>query len=156
MLRKTYKRSGRLITVTEDVFRSSCKSPGRVSLCRFFCTAWHQYASIGGIHQSPENSPHKALLFSLICAWMTGWANNRDAGYLRRNRAHYDVTVCKWKIQTICLITANDANSRIRHWNSYFTILTKFSSLCTRSKYRKDNFLCNQWWWFYENDEILN
>ena len=46
------------------------------------------------IHRSPVNSPHKgqwcgALMFSLICAW----ANNREAGDLRRHHAHYDVTV---------------------------------------------------------------
>ena len=27
------------------------------------------------------------------CAWINGWVNNREAGDLRRNRAHYDVTV---------------------------------------------------------------
>ena len=32
-------------------------------------------------------------MFSLICAWINGWVNNGDAGDLRRNRAHYDVTV---------------------------------------------------------------
>ena len=30
--------------------------------------------------------------FLLICAWTNGWANNQDAGYLRRHRGHYDVT----------------------------------------------------------------
>ena len=30
---------------------------------------------------------------SLICAWINGWVNNRDAGDLRRHRAHYDVTL---------------------------------------------------------------
>ena len=34
-----------------------------------------------------------ALMFSLICAWINGWVNNREAGDLRRYRAHYDVTV---------------------------------------------------------------
>ena len=29
----------------------------------------------------------------LICAWTNGWANNREAGDLRRHRSHYDVTV---------------------------------------------------------------
>ena len=29
---------------------------------------------------------------SLICVWINGWVNNRDAGDLRRYRAHYDVT----------------------------------------------------------------
>ena len=33
------------------------------------------------------------LLFCLICAWTNGWVNNRDAGDLRRHRAHYDITV---------------------------------------------------------------
>ena len=32
---------------------------------------------------------------SLVCAWTNGWANNRDAGGLRRHRAHYDVTVMR-------------------------------------------------------------
>ena len=40
---------------------------------------------VRGIHRSPVNSPHKgqwrgALMFSLICAWISGWANNREAG----------------------------------------------------------------------------
>ena len=34
-----------------------------------------------------------ALVFSLIYAWINGWVNNREAGDLRRYRAHYDVTV---------------------------------------------------------------
>ena len=51
---------------------------------------------VRGIHRLPVNSPHKdqwrgALMFSLI--WTKSWANNREAGYLRRRRAHYDVTV---------------------------------------------------------------
>ena len=35
------------------------------------------------------------LLFSLICVWINCWANNREAGDLRRYRAHCDVTVMK-------------------------------------------------------------
>ena len=53
---------------------------------------------VWGIHRSPVNSPHKgqwrgALKFSLICAWINGWANNREAGDLRRHCVHYDVIV---------------------------------------------------------------
>ena len=53
---------------------------------------------VRGIHRSPMNSPHKgqwrgALMFSLICVWINGWVSNREAGDLRRHRAHYDVTV---------------------------------------------------------------
>ena len=56
---------------------------------------------VWGIHRSKVNSPHKgkwrgALMFSLICVWIKGWANNREAGDLRRYRAHYDVTVMNW------------------------------------------------------------
>ena len=45
------------------------------------------------IHRSPVNSPHKgqwrgALMFSLICVWINDWVNNREAGDLRRYRAH--------------------------------------------------------------------
>ena len=51
-----------------------------------------------GIHRPPVNSPHRgqwreAFKFSLICASINGWVNNRQAGDLRRHRAHYDVTV---------------------------------------------------------------
>ena len=53
---------------------------------------------VRGIHRWPVNPPHKgqwrwALMFSLICAWTNGWVNTRNAGDLRRHRAHYDVTV---------------------------------------------------------------
>ena len=50
------------------------------------------------IHRSPVNSQHKgqwrgSLMFSLICVWINGWMNNREAGDFRRYRAHYDVIV---------------------------------------------------------------
>ena len=53
---------------------------------------------VRGLHRSPVNSPHKgqwrgALMFSLICARINGWVNNREAGDYRRYRAHYDVIV---------------------------------------------------------------
>ena len=40
---------------------------------------------VRGIRRSPVNSPHKgqwrrALMFSLICAWMECWVNTREAG----------------------------------------------------------------------------
>ena len=55
---------------------------------------------VRGIHWSAVNSPHKgqwcrALMFSLICAWINGWVNNREAGDLKRHRAHYGVTVMR-------------------------------------------------------------
>ena len=74
--------------------------------CAAFPSSWrHQMepfsallALCAGIHRSPVNSPHKgqwrgALMFSLISAWINDWINNREAGDLRRYRAHYDVIV---------------------------------------------------------------
>ena len=54
-----------------------------------------------GIHRSPVNSPHKgqwcgALMFTLICAWINGWVNNREAADLRHHHAHYDVIIMSW------------------------------------------------------------
>ena len=34
-----------------------------------------------------------AVMFSLICAWIDDWVNNREAGDLRRHLGHYDVNV---------------------------------------------------------------
>ena len=53
---------------------------------------------VGGIHRSPVNSPLKgqrpgALMFSLICVWINGSINDREAGDLTRHHVHYDVTV---------------------------------------------------------------
>ena len=47
-------------------------------------------------HLCGEFTPHKGqwcgdLMFSLICVWINGWVNNRDASDLRRYRAHHDV-----------------------------------------------------------------
>ena len=61
-------------------------------------------------------SPHKgqwrgSLMFSLICVWISGWENNREAGDLRRYCAHYDVII-------MGLIPCMDLkNSRTIHLN---------------------------------------
>ena len=55
-----------------------------------------------GNHGSPVDFPYigkwrRTLMFSLICAWINDWANNRNAGDLRRHRPIYDVIVMsKW------------------------------------------------------------
>ena len=60
---------------------------------------------VRGIHRSSVNSAYKgqwrgALVFSLIF-WINSWVNNREAGDLRRHRAHYDVTVI-WSATLPC------------------------------------------------------
>ena len=64
------------------------------------CQTYESWPFVRGIHRSPVNSPHKvqwrgALMFSLIYAQINDWVSNREAGDLRRHRAHYDVIVMK-------------------------------------------------------------
>ena len=44
------------------------------------------------IHRT-KASDTELWFFSLICAWINIWVNNREAGDLRRYWVHYDVTV---------------------------------------------------------------
>ena len=54
---------------------------------------------VWGIQRSPVISPHKGqwhgalMIFSLICAWIKYWVNNREAGDFRRHHIHYNITV---------------------------------------------------------------
>ena len=62
---------------------------------------------VRGIHRSPVNSAHKgqwrgALMFSLICARINGTVNC-EVGDLRHHRAHYDVIVMSFPLQTFNL-----------------------------------------------------
>ena len=66
---------------------------------------------VRGIHRCPVNSPHKglwrgALMFTLICARINGWVNNREAGDLRhiacslwrhRNEETPSVQLTEWQ-----------------------------------------------------------
>ena len=79
-----------------------CLSPALKSTNHDDAIHWKHFPRywpfVQGIQRSPVNSPHKghwrgALTFSLICAWINVWVNNREAGDLRRHRAHYDVIV---------------------------------------------------------------
>ena len=62
-------------------------------------SAW--LAPCAGNSPVPVTSPHKgqwrgALFFSLFCARINGWVNNRAAGDLRRHRGQYDVIWMNW------------------------------------------------------------
>ena len=88
-----------------------CEKPDRhfadcifkfIFLCHDDVIKWKHFPRywtfVWEIHRSPVNSPHigqwrGALMFSFICAWVNGGVNNREAGDLRRHRAHYDVIV---------------------------------------------------------------
>ena len=93
---------------------------------KYFSRYW---PFVGGIHRSPVNSPHKvqcrgALMFSLICAWINGWVNNREAGDLGHHRVHYDVTVM-WFVETVCTClqqTEQNPLDPVSIWKSYFGV----------------------------------
>ena len=88
---------------------------------------------VKGIHRSPVDSPRKgqwrgALNFFLIWAWTNDWANNREAGDLRRHRAYCDVnsSILKWNCEWYFFhlshaLFFNQAifafNIPPRHWN---------------------------------------
>ena len=85
-----------------------------------------------GIHRSPVNSPHKgqwrwALMFSLICVWISGWVNICEAGDLRRYCAHNDVFV-------MCCALNSEMNRLIRETPIHISIswhtLFNSASLC--------------------------
>ena len=68
---------------------------------------------VRGLHRSPVNSPHKgqwrgALMFTLICTRINDWVNNREAGDLRPNRAHYGVIVMKIETHLMYSICRQD------------------------------------------------
>ena len=91
---------------------------------------------VRGIHRGPVNSPHKgqwrgALMFSLICVWINGWVNNREAGDLRRYHAHYDVTVMCSKPggNTVHKVELIDLevwlNIRVQNWSPWWVCLVR-------------------------------
>ena len=98
------------------------------------------------IHQSPVNSPHKgqwrgALVFSLICVWINGWVNNREAGDLRRHRDHYDVSVMEsissWAIAHVYSLWwpyRETRQSDICYADTLHCISTRFRPLCAPLK----------------------
>ena len=61
-----------------------------------FC-AWN--SPVAG--EFPSQRPvMRNFMFSLVGVWINGWVKNREAGVLRRHRAHYDVIVMKCNIRT--------------------------------------------------------
>ena len=87
---------------------------------------WKQFPRnwpfLRGIHRSPVKYPHKgqwrgALMFSLICAWINAWVNNREAGDLRRYRSHYDVTIMCERHAECLMCMGFMEEIALLHWN---------------------------------------
>ena len=63
-------------------------------------------------------------MFSLICAWINDWVNTREAGGLRRRRAHYDVIEKHAFSRKIAWFFVNslgscDAHTYMRLWSRW-------------------------------------
>ena len=74
---------------------------------------------VRGIHRSTVTSRHKgqwrgASMFSLICARINDWVNNREAGDFERHRSHYDVIemiVAQWRHVAGDFLVNNDSDT---------------------------------------------
>ena len=85
------------------------------------------------------NSPHKgqwrgALVLSLICVWINGWVNNREAGDLKRHRAHYGVIVMI-NLDVVILLNASRRPGFVCNWlkqlvHRYLCIRVRSSEVC--------------------------
>ena len=116
-----------------------------------------------------------ALMFSLICAWINGWVNNREDGDLRRHHGHYDVNrtgqelcylrteLAQWgrdKMAAISQTTLSNAFSCMQvlefrlkfHWSFFLrvksTILQHWFRYWLGADKATSHYL-NQWWVYY-------
>ena len=86
------------------------------------------------------DSPHKgqwrgALMFSLTYDWTNNWANNQDAGDLRRHRTHYYVTVMWFTsvssmVATVSIVELRDSIWFLTWWNKSMGLFTILALYC--------------------------
>ena len=93
------------VKLKESYYRSACYNPGYTSRNNYKlhndAIKWKHFPRYWPFVRSPQKGQWRgALMFSLICAWTNGWANNRDAGDLRFHCAHYDVTAMELRSWT--------------------------------------------------------
>ena len=93
------------------------------------------------IHRSPVNSAHKgqwrgALVFSLICVWINSWANNGEAGDLRRYRAHHDIIVMWLNFLRASYITS--CQSSVYNWQEPHRVMDDITHTLTNG-FRSQN-----------------
>ena len=121
---------------------------------------------VRGIHRAPGNSPHKgqwrgALVFSLICVWINGWVDNREAGDLRRHRAHYDVIVMVTSKNPVHVfhILATESQRNFAHillWLSQFSIVNMSHDFGSYVKYFSLEllYMLQSYWSYIQYDRI--
>ena len=105
LLRSGWIPSGRYAASLDDVIK-----------WKHFSRCW---TFVRVIRRWPVKSPHKchrrgSLMFSLICAWTKGCANNLDVGDLRRHRVQNDVTVMWWLCSLIIISTVVQSQRQLK------------------------------------------
>ena len=80
-----------------------------------FRVTGHLCGEFTGPGEFPAQRP-VTLMFSLICVWINGWVNNREAGDLIRYHAHYDAIVMNaYKLSHVNQIKKTQHESK--HYN---------------------------------------
>ena len=104
------------------------------SIFRITGPLWRKPPVIGGFPS--QRRVTWSLIFSLVCASTNGWSNNRDAGELRRHRAHYEASVMvltwhylrrgNWKVKSWIVLTSDplhnlaDLHKTLQHTTERF------------------------------------
>ena len=99
----------------------------------------------------PRTKASGALMFSLICALINGWVNNREAGDLRRHRSRNDVTVMTSRLRQNVPRFAVGI-SKLISLNLYCDWI--LSSICSKGS----NWQQNSVWWqaiIWTNDGLV-
>ena len=116
----------------EEVNPSSVKLP---LIIQWRYSSWwhHQIGSFSASLALCAGNSHKgqwrgALMLSLVCVWINGWVNNRDAGDLRRYRAHYDVIVMLTQINLLSNI-GREIITDVESLKTKFNIWTHLASI---------------------------
>ena len=69
----------------------------KVSGLQYNITSYLMQRDLENAYVMPRHQTGDNMMTSsngnMICIWINGWANNREAGGLRRYRAHYDAIV---------------------------------------------------------------
>ena len=123
---------------------------------------------VRGIHRRPVNSPHKGPVTRSFDVFfdlrpINAWVNNSKAGDLRRNHAHYDVTVMISKLKpfvttvichnTITIIKTLQlwqvriffSNTNLRYYSIYFVYTMSCVYSCTDNTVTHVNTVTAMW-----------
>ena len=91
-------------------------------------------------------------MFSLICVWINGWVNNREAGDLTRHRTHFDVIAVHYSdlysIQIKCIYVILNTSYLVVYSISWFQMVDIYSMLSYRIWYHLGLVTCS---WCYVN-----